>query len=432
MSEASGQAASGAPVGSGYGEFRDGYRVLIAALLGVTLGAAPIPFYTIGLFAPQLTKAFHWGFGDIQFGMLLSSVVVLLAVPLVGMLADRVGVRVVALTSLLLFGLCFMSFALSTGSLPQFYLTWMVMGFLGAGTLPITWTRAVNVRFDRRKGLALGVCLAGTGVFGMLGKPLVGYWIATLGWRGAYVATGLLPILVAFPVALAFFREEPKGAAERPDRASRRAAEALREASATGLGLSQALRDWRFWLLVVAVTSTGFALGGPTPNMENILSQQGFSPMQVASLTPLIGASVIVGRLMSGWLMDRIWAPAVAFVLLCLPAGACLLLASSSLSYAGAFVAIGLIGVSAGMESDLVAFLVARYFGLRKYASIYGLIYVCYALGGAVAAGVFGRAFDQTRSYTGILTVAAVILVMGAASFLALGRYRYRVGEVHR
>lgn len=414
----------------GYDEFRDGWPVVMSAMLGVALGATPIPFYTIGLFAPQLAHAFHWGFGQIQFGLLVSSIVVLVSVPLVGLLADRVGVRVIALTSLILFGLSFMSFALSTGSLIQYYLTWGVMGFLGVGTLPITWTRAVNAQFDRRKGLALGLCLAGTGVFGMLGKPLITYWIATLGWRGAYVATGLLPILIAFPVGLAFFREGHKGAPKHRDRVSRQAAEALREAAASGMGLSQVMRDWRFWLLSAALTATGFALGGPTPNMENILGQHGFTQLQVTSLTPLIGASVILGRLMSGWFMDRIWAPAVAFFLLCLPAGACLLLAGASLTYAGAFAAIGLIGVSAGMESDLVAFLVARYFGLRKYASVYGLIYVCYALGGSIAASAFGRAFDRTHTYAGILTLAAVILVIGAASFLTLGRYRFRVQEV--
>lgn len=413
----------------GDGEFRDGWPVVLSAMLGIALGATPIPFYTLGIFAPHLSQAFHWGFGQIQLGLLVSSIVVLVSVPLVGILADRVGVRVVALTSLVLFGLSYMSFALSTGSLTQYYVTWCLVGFLGVGTLPITWTRAVNAQFDKHKGLALGLCLAGTGVFGMLGKPLVSYWITVLGWRGAYVATGLLPILIAFPIGLLFFREGAKGDPRLRDHASRKAAEALREASATGLGLSQALRDWRFWLLTAAVTATGFALGGPTPNMENILGQHGFTPLQVTSLTPLIGASVILGRLMSGWLMDRIWAPAVAFVLLCLPAGACLLLASGSLTYAEAFVAIGLIGLSAGMESDLVAFLVARYFGLRKYASIYGLIYVCYALSGSVAASVFGRAFDQTHSYAGILTAGAVVLVIGAASFLMLGRYRFRVKE---
>jgi MFS family permease len=401
---------------SGYGEFRKGWPVLLAATLGVTLGAAPIPFYTIGLFAPELAKSFHWGFGQIQLGILVSSVTTLVTVPLVGIVADRIGVRATALTSLVLFGLSFMGFALSTGSLVQFYGNWALNGLLGAGTLPITWTRAVNHRFEVRKGLALGVCLAGTGVFGIIGKPLVAWWIAELGWRGAYVAVGLLPIVIALPVGLAFFRDTPP---------EPRVGETGETETVEGFTLGQALGDWRFWLMGVALVTTAFAVGGPTPNMENILAQHGFSMARAATLTPLIGASVIVGRLASGWLMDRVWAPLVAFVLLTLPAVACLMLAHGQLSYAAAATAIALIGLAAGMESDLVAYLVARYFGLRKYSSIYGSIYVFYALGGALAASVFGWAYDQTHSYASVLTVSAAILVAGGATFLTLGRYRF-------
>ncbi len=407
--------------GKGYGEFREGWRVVLASMLGVALGATPMPFYTIGLFAPQLSHAFHWGFGQIQLGVLVSSLTTMVCVPIVGLVADRIGVRATALTSLALFGLSFMGFAFSTPSLTQFYLTWAVMGVLGAGTLPITWTRAVNNRFEVRKGLALGLCLLGTGVFGILCKPLMTWWIAILGWRGAYVAVGLLPIVIALPVGFFFFHDGPR----RLDDRGRRAADAERQAGAAGLSVSQCLRGWRFWLIGAAVASTAFAVGGPTPNMENILSSHGFSVVQVTSLTPLIGASVILGRLASGWLMDRVWAPAVASALLCLPALACLILAGHALSYPQAFVAIGMIGLAAGMESDLVAFLVARYFGIRNYASVYSLIYLLYALGGAVAASAFGRAYDQTSSYSGILTVAAVMLLLGAASFLTLGRYRF-------
>lgn len=166
--------------------------------------------------------------------------------------------------------------------------------------------------------------------------------------------------------------------------------------------------------------------------MENILAEHGFSAVQAASLTPLIGPSVIFGRLASGWLMDRIWAPLVAMVLLVLPTGACLVLAHGPLSDAGAVAAILLIGLAAGMESDLVAFLVARYFGLKNYASIYGLIYVFYGPAGAVAAATFGWAYDRTDSYAAILTVSAAILVVGGLSFLTLGRYRFAGPSAHR
>ena len=179
----------------GYGEFRQGWPVVLAAMLGIGLGLSPVPIYTTGALAPHLAQAFGWGFGEIMAGLTVMTFTVLIASPVVGLLADRYGVRPVALTSVVLFGLSFMGFAFSNGSLPLYYATWAVMAVAGAGTLPVTWTRAVNNRFETRKGLALGLALLGTGLFGYLVKPLTAWLVVEFGWRGAYVAIGALPLL---------------------------------------------------------------------------------------------------------------------------------------------------------------------------------------------------------------------------------------------
>jgi MFS family permease len=97
-------------------------------------------------------------------GILYSTIAVIVCSPAVGLLADHFGVRKVALVSVALFGLSFMAFSLSNGSLTLYYATWASVAVLGTGTLPITWTRAVNNWFDLRKGFALGLCLLGTGL----------------------------------------------------------------------------------------------------------------------------------------------------------------------------------------------------------------------------------------------------------------------------
>ncbi len=406
---------------AGYGEFRDGWPVVLASTVGIALGVTPIPFYTIGLLAPELSKAFHWGLGDVMLGMLIMSLVVLVSAPAAGAVAERFGVRIVALVSMVLFGLSFMSLGLSSGSLLQYYLTWSLIGVVGAGTLPITFTRAINNRFEVRKGFALGLALMGTGIFGILCKAPTAWLIETVGWRGTYVALGLLPIVIALPIGILFFHDSPG----LRSREGRQAAKAQDPADTPGLTFRQALRDWRLWLIGAAVVATGFALGGPVPNMESILKTNGFALATIVTLTPLSGFSVIIGRVAAGWLMDRFWAPAVAFSMLLLPAASCWILAHGPLTYETAFLAISLIGLCAGMESDLVAFLIARYFGLRNYTSIYSLVYVFYAMSASLAAWMFGAIFDRTQSFDAVLTVCALILIGGAAAFLALGRYRF-------
>jgi predicted MFS family arabinose efflux permease len=381
-------------------------------MLGIGLGLSPLPFYTTGVFAPHLAKAFGWKVGDIMGGITITTLMVLWAGPLVGLLATRFGARRVALISLVLFAFAFMAFGLSNGSLPLYYATWAAVAILGAGTLPITWTRGVNNWFDARKGLALGLSLMGTGLFGFFSKNLTTALIAAFGWRGAYVGLGLLPLLIAFPVALFMFKDHPPVAI------------APVAPATVGLTLRQTLRQWRFWLMAIAFVPISFALAGPIPNMENILKTGGVDGATVLRLTPFIGLSALSGRLAGGWLFDRFWGPGIAFLILCAPGISCWILAHGPLGFDAALLSIVLIGFAVGVEYDMMAFFVARYFGLRSYAATYGILYVFFSLGAGAGPLLYGRAFDATGSYDTILELSFGLLVAGAASFLLLGRYR--------
>ena len=398
-------------------EFKTGWPAVLAAMLGIGLGLSPVPFYTIGMLAPELVKSFGWGFGNIQAGLLVSTSVVIVGSPWIGRLTDKLGVGKVALASTALFALAFMAFALGNGSLVLFYATWAGVGLLGLGTLPMTWTRLVNARFERSKGLALGLSLIGTGVFGFAIKPWTAWLIQHHGWRGAYLAIGALPLIIALPICagclLILRRTRPVPAASAAQRAT----------ALGGLSLGEALRDWRLWLIIVAFLPLAFAVSGALSNMENVLKVAGFQPSAVVSMVQMIGLAVVVGRIVGGWLMDRFWAPAVAFTTFVLAAIACWSLAHGPLAYPLAIMAVLAIGLSAGAEFDVMAFLVARYFGLRSYATIYGFLYAAFSLGAGLGPMAFGMAFDRWRGYTQVLTLSAGMFTVGGLLLLGLGRY---------
>lgn len=393
-------------------EFKRGWPIVLSAMLGIGLGLSPLPFYTAGVFAPHLAAEFGWKIGDILTYLLITSLMVVWAGPLVGVLAVRWGVRRVALGSTALFGFAFMLPALSNGSLALFYATWALIAVVGAGTLPITWTRAVNHRFEVHKGLALGLSLMGTGVFGIVCKPYLAWVIGDFGWRAGYVALGLLPLLIALPVGFFLFRDNdvPSDDGTPPP--------------VTGLTLAETLREWRFWLMAFAILAISSSLAGPVPNLENILKHSGMTPAIVLELTPLIGLTALIGRLAGGWLLDRFWAPAVGFVILSLPALSCWILASDTLSFEMAAAAILLIGFALGVEYDLIAYLIARYFGLKSYTAIYGILYVCFAVGSGAAPLLYGHDFDAHGTYHLSLLTSSAALVVAAALLLLLGRYR--------
>jgi predicted MFS family arabinose efflux permease len=405
----------------GYEEFQKGWPVVLSSMLGIGLGLSPLPFYTVGVLAKPLAKAFGWGFGQIFFGVTISAIVTPFASPVIGVLCERFGVRRVALTALVLFSLAFMAFSLTNGSLVLFYVNWAFVSIFGAGTLPITWTQAINNRFETRKGMALGLALMGTGLFGYFGVWYTAALIAHFGWRAAYIGVGALPLGLALPVAFfAFHDVGPKGQTT----AERRAGASARTAAATGMTLREALVDWRFWLIGLSFLPISFAVGATIPNLVNILKHNGFSAEVAVGLVSLIGLSVIGGRAGGGWLVDRFWAPGVAVALLGLPAAGCWVLAHGPFNYGVTAFAVVLVGFAAGAEYDLLAFLTARYFGMKSYAVIYGAFYSFFAVGAGVGPPIFGAVFDKTGSYAAPLTLAACVMILGALALLALGRYR--------
>jgi len=392
-------------------------------MVGVSVGLSPLPFYTIGMFAPELSDAFGWSFSSMMGSIAVQSIVVMLVSPFAGYAVDWFGARRVATVSLICFGLCFMSLSLNNGSLMIFYAQWVVMSVLGAGTLSATWTYVVNGWFDRHKGLALGIASAGTGITGFLIKPFAAWLITDFGWRTAFVAIGMLPIVIGVPVVLLFLRE--RRASGQPVVPAVEEEEGEETASAAGAGftLKQALRQKNFWVLVTAFLLIAFALTAPTPNLENILRTQGFSLGQIGTITASFGLAVIAGRLIGGWLLDKAWAPLSAFFVLMIPAAGCWVLSMDDLSWTYAFLAVAGIGFGAGFEFDLLAYLVSRYFGQRQYGLIYGCFYTVIALGGGLGPVVYGHLYDTLGGYTLSLTGGALIVLAGGAVLLLLGRY---------
>jgi MFS family permease len=401
------------------GEFRRGWRVLLAALLGTAFGASPLPFQTTGFMIGPIREETGWSLSQISFGVTIYGVLGAFLAPLFGAMSDRWGVRRVALGSTLAFGLAFASFSLMPASLAWFYLLWTLVGLVGIGSTPITWSRAVNLWFFRNRGLALGLTLVGTSVAAMILPTLTVALIHQFGWRGAYAALALLPLAIALPVAFAFFREpRPE---ERPPELN--LVDASGKVALGGLTLREALAGRRFWILAVSIFCVAFAYGGSLVHMPQMLKAQGFADTQAAVVVSLFGVSIFAGRIITGLLLDRFWAPLVTLPILCLPAVSCVLLAGDQLSFTTAVFAGFLLGFSSGAETDLIAYLAGRYFGMANYGRIYGSLYMVFGIASALSPLAYGRVRDLTGSYDPILFAAAALFVAGALLLLALGRY---------
>lgn len=403
--------ALGSPASEELGEFRreHAWRIVLAAWIGVALGLTALPFYTLGIFAKPLALEFGWSRAVIQSGFTFSMLGVICSAWVAGWAIDRFGVRPVALFSQAGLALGFAGLALQNGSPSMWQANWFLFAVLGVGTTPLTWSRGIASWFDKRRGLALGIALSGTGVTALVAPPVINQVVAAYGWRAGYVAVALSIVLVAMPAVWLLFREKP------------RAAPGVAQAQPAGQGLTlvQALRTRHFWLLIAAFWVICAAVSGLIPNLVPMLTDAGLSMAEAAGYASLLGLNVMLGRLLAGWLLDRFWGPAVALVLLMPPTVACLLLAVPQ--WPGA--AVMMIGLAAGAEFDLIAYLCLRYFGTRNFGQIYAWQWVNFSVAAGAGPIAFAMIFDRTGSYHDALLVAAVLLVLGPLLLLGLGRY---------
>lgn len=403
-------------------EFRRGWRVLAASSLGVAFGASPIPYNSLGPFTLPIAEEFGWGRGDVQLAILWYTIAVVCVVPIVGALADRYGVRRLALLTLAAFGLGFAALALAPGVLVLFYAMWFLVGFVGGGSTPVTWTRAVNGWFVTNRGLALAITLLGTGITAAILPTLTIWLIEHFGWRRAFIGISLLPLAIALPIAIAWFRNAP-GASAVAAQSGSGAARAPAHAHEPGVTLREALRNYRFWVLILSILLVATGIGGTITNMVPLLQDRGFTAIEAGQTAGAIGISIIFGRVLAGFLMDRFWAPGVVFPMLVLPGIACLILMNHALAHGAALFAAVLVGFASGAETDLVAYLSARYFGLKHYGRIYGVQYAVFGFASGIAPALFGSVYDRTGSYDAILIAAAIAFGLGALLLLTMGRY---------
>jgi cyanate permease len=154
-----------------------------------------------------------------------------------------------------------------------------------------------------------------------------------------------------------------------------------------------------------------------------MLTDRGISAGNAALAVSAMGAAILAGRLSTGWLLDRFFAPRVGACLFALSALGTFLLAGARTLPVG-IEGAALIGFGMGGEGDITPYLLSRYFGLKSFSTLYGFTWTAYAIAGAVGPIVMGRAFDATGSYSALLMQLAAVTLVAAALLLLLPRYK--------
>jgi len=386
-----------------------GWRVTAASAVGVFVGFASLFVYTFALFLKPLADEFGWSRQDVSAAFGFAAICVAICSPPLGYLLDRHGPVRVIVPCVAIFGLAFASLSLLTPNLRHLYAMAVLIGCVGNGTAQMAYSRAVSSWFNARRGLALAVMMCGGAIGALLLPPLAQRLIGSIGWRGAYATLGLGVVAIGVPVVLLFVRERPRSSAGG-------------SAVDTGATTIEGLRSLVFWVVVGVLFVASIAQNGVLARLAALLTDRGVSDEGAALALSTMGGASLLGRPVSGWLIDRYFAARVSFGLLTL-AGAGVLLLALSPSLRAGIAAAALIGFGMGGEADVIPYLLTRYFGLRSFGMLYGFTWTVYALAGAIGPVLMGRAFDLTGSYVSLLTMLAVATIAAGTLMLTLPRY---------
>jgi MFS family permease len=360
-----------------------------------------------------LQHEFGWNREQIARAFSLAAISVAICSPFMGRLFDRFEPRKIIASFMTAFGLGLGSLAWLTPHLAQFYATAVFIGVAGTGTYQLGYARVVASWFEKRLGAALSIVVAGSGVGSLFFPPLVERLIRTYGWRHTYLLLAALPLLVGVPLTVLFARSS-----------SAKPIPKAGQAATIGVAWKQAICARSFWLLALGVCCISLSENGALAHLVPMLSDRGMKASDAALIASILGGSSLAGRLLLGWLLDYLEGSHIATFSL-LSAGAGLFLLAHAQSFHSAAPAALIAGLGAGCELDLIPYMLKRYFGLRSFSTLYGLIYSGFAVAGAVSPLLLGRIYDATGSYTRILSILSVLTAATAFAMLSLPAYRY-------
>ena len=385
-----------------------GWRVAVASSTCVLVGFASLFVYVFAVFLKPLAAEFGWSRQAVSAGFGIAALAVAACSPALGWLLDHYPARRVILPCLVIFGCAFASLSLLTRHLWHFYCLCLILGMVGNGTAHLAYSRVVTTWFRNRRGVAFSILLGGGAVGAMVLPPIAEALIRAVGWRTSFAILGASVLVVGLPCA-SCVRERSRAS----------------HASVTpagGASVREGVNSRVFWIIVAELFLMSVSQNGVITHLFALLTDRGIAAGRASLAVSAMGGAILAGRVLTGWLLDRYFAPRVGIFLFTLSALGTFLLAVANSFLMGLGAAV-LIGVGMGGEGDVTPYLLSRYFGLRAFSTLYGLTWTAYAVAGAVGPIVMGRAFDSTGSYRVLLIQLALVTLAAASLMLLLPRY---------
>lgn len=400
-------------------EWRHHWPLVLAASFGFSFFS--IMLAATGLFMEPLAREFGWSRTLLSSGPSIATTLTAVLSPFFGALIDRFGSRRVVLPGLVLTMLSIASFSMASGSPAQWVVLWVIFGIVAVSIKSTGWTAAILGVFKRSRGLALGLTLSGTAVAQTIVPPIANWLIDTVGWRETFIWLslgwgGLTLILCLF----FFFDARDRSLA---DAAQRKKTDQTPPPVLSGLSPRKAAMDFALWRVGVSNFIVMALTMGLTIHLFPILTEAGVSRASAAWLTSLAGIAGIIGKLVTGALLDRFRPNWIGGLTLATASLAFLLLLEGVTDPRLIVVALLINGYAAGTKTQITGFLTASYGGMKHFGVIYGVMAALMALASGIGPLLAGLIYDHAGGYGLFLVAGAVGCALGGFLMIALPAY---------
>jgi predicted MFS family arabinose efflux permease len=387
--------------------------VVVGCFIALMANNGVISNFTFSVFLKPITEELGWGRATITSAMFLAGVIAAFVTPVVGKLMDIFGVRRVALPGIVIYACIFASFSLLQPSLLMLYTIAGTAALAGHVQTPMGYSKAVASRFEDYRGIALGIAVSGVGLGTAVMPRIAQVLIDHVGWRLAFVGMGITVLIFALPM-IALFLGEPK---RTPG-----------QVVVPPVGPDTMIivkTDKRFYLLMLIFLFTAVAINGTITHIVAEMTDRGYTPAVATTVLSSAGIALIVGRLASGYCLDRFSGPAVATVFFLIAASGIALIASGVGGLPVAFAGTILCGLGLGADGDLLPYFISRYFGLKSFGTMYGFMIGIFSLGNGLGPFLMGLSYDNTHSYMTAAIGFEVLLLICCGLALSLGAYTF-------
>jgi len=382
-------------------------------------------YFAFSLFVKSLQTEFGWSRSAIMAAFTFLFLVIAFASPVSGRAVDRYGPKMVMSSGALITALGFLSLVV-LGSLPHYYISYIIIGLGGAAIGPVPLTSVVSDWFHMRRGLAIGIMSTGVGGGGLVLSPLVGgFIIPNFGWRAGYFSIGLLMItLVPLTIIVIKTKASDKTSVQDGLYDGRPRELQTESVTANDVTLGKALFSAAFWLIAAAFMLVQFGSVGTIQSQVPHLLDIGF-PVTTAT-TALGGVSLVsaFSKLFFGWVCDLI-KPKYAFSIsvVFMAAGTSILMNIESTSPLPVFwIYVLVMGIGSGSWLPVMSMIVSTNFGLLSYGAIFGAVNLIFNIGVSVGPLFAGYIYDQTKAYHLAFVTFVILYLVSIPAMLAVRR----------